>query len=47
MGCGKIISVVVTYNRKNWLSKNIETLLAQSRNLDEIIIVDNASTDGT
>lgn len=43
----KIVSVVVTYNRKNWLLKNIEALLAQSRKLDEIIIVDNASTDGT
>lgn len=43
----KTIAVVVTYNRKNWLLKNIEALLAQSRSLDEIVIVDNASTDGT
>ena len=43
----KIVSVVVTYNRKTWLLKNIEALLAQSRKIDEIIIIDNASTDGT
>lgn len=43
----KAIAVVVTYNRKNWLLKNIEALLGQSRPLDEIVIVDNASTDGT
>lgn len=47
MGDKKIISVVVTYNRKEWLFKNVEALLIQSRELDEIIIVDNASTDGT
>lgn len=47
MNYNKIVSVVVTYNRKNWLLKNIKALLNQSRKLDEIIIVDNASTDGT
>ncbi len=43
----KIIIVVVTYNRLNWLKKNINALLSQTRHPDEIIIVDNASTDGT
>ncbi len=43
----KIAAVVVTYNRINWLKKNIDALLSQTRIPDEIIVVDNASTDGT
>lgn len=43
----KIICVVVTYNRKKWLYKNLLALLSQTRPIDEIIVVDNASTDGT
>ncbi len=43
----KIITVVVTYNRLNWLKKNIDALLSQTRRPDEIIVVDNASTDDT
>jgi len=43
----KIMIVVVTYNRKHLLKKSIRSLLAQSRLSDEIIVVDNASTDGT
>ena len=43
----KIASVVVTYNRKELLNNTIESLLNQTRKLDQIIIVDNASTDGT
>jgi rhamnopyranosyl-N-acetylglucosaminyl-diphospho-decaprenol beta-1,3/1,4-galactofuranosyltransferase len=43
----KIAAVVVTYNRINWLKKNIDALLSQTRVPDEIIVVDNASTDGT
>ncbi|MGC9214034.1 glycosyltransferase family 2 protein [Athalassotoga sp.] len=43
----KIAAVVVTYNRINWLKKNIDALLFQTRIPDEIIVVDNASTDGT
>lgn len=44
----KIAAVVVTYNRKEILLKNIESLLKQtcSSKLD-ILIIDNASTDGT
>lgn len=44
----KVAAVVVTYNRKELLLKNIESLLNQtySSNLD-ILIIDNASTDGT
>ena len=42
----KICAVVVTYNRKELLIRNIESLLKQTYPLD-ILIYDNASTDGT
>lgn len=38
---------MVTYNRKELLRECLEALLVQSRPSDEILIVDNASTDGT
>ncbi len=40
-------AVVVTFNRKQLLSECIDALLKQSRPLDAIFIVDNASSDGT
>lgn len=43
----KIATVVVTYNRKDMLLKNIECLLNQTRKSEKIYIIDNASTDGT
>ncbi len=43
----KISCVVVTFNRKKCLYENLHALLSQTRKVDEIIIVDNASTDGT
>ena len=42
----KICAVVVTYNRKELLLRNISSLLSQTYPLD-ILIYDNASTDGT
>lgn len=43
----KVTAVVVTYNRKTLLKECIESLLAQTyKNLD-ILVIDNASTDGT
>lgn len=42
-----IYAVVVTYNRKMKLKSNIDALLGQSLQPDIIMIVDNASTDGT
>lgn len=42
-----VIAVVVTYNRLDLLKGNIQCLLSQSVKLKKIIIVDNASTDGT
>lgn len=43
----KVIAVVVTYNRKELLKEAIEALLNQDYNNCEILVVDNASTDGT
>ncbi len=44
--CNNIVSIVVTYNRKEMLLKCLDLLLNQKRQTD-ILIVDNASTDGT
>lgn len=43
----KIISVVVTFNRKEKLVEAIDCLLQQSVKPNKIIIVDNGSSDGT
>ena len=43
----KVAAVVVTYNRKELLRECLQALLKQTRPLDEIIVIDNASTDGT
>ncbi|MFL0163633.1 glycosyltransferase family 2 protein [Candidatus Clostridium helianthi] len=43
----KICAVVVTYNRLDLLKLTIEKLLNQTVNLDSIIIINNASNDGT
>lgn len=43
----KVIAVVVTYNRKELLKECIEALLNQDYKNCSILIVDNASTDGT
>jgi len=42
-----VAAVVVTYNRKYLLRENLQALQAQTRKPDKIIVVDNASTDGT
>ncbi|WP_085578774.1 glycosyltransferase family 2 protein [Thalassospira mesophila] len=47
MTIDKIVAVVVTYNRKYLLLRTISSLKDQSHQIDEIIIIDNASTDGT
>ena len=47
MQAGKICAVVVTYNRKMVLKRCIDALLGQTRPVDLIFVVDNASTDGT
>lgn len=42
-----VVAVVVTYNRLNDLQKCLDSLRAQSRALDAIIVVNNGSDDGT
>lgn len=42
-----VVAIVVTYNRKSLLERCLAALLAQSRRPDRILVVDNASTDGT
>jgi len=44
---GKVVAVVVTYNRKDLLHECIEALLHQDYDNCHILVVDNASTDGT
>ena len=43
----KIVAVVVTYNRKKLLKENLNALLNQSYKDFDILLIDNASTDGT
>lgn len=42
-----VTAVVVTYNRLNLLMECIDALKSQTYNLSHIVIVNNASTDGT
>jgi len=42
-----VAAVVVTYNRKQLLSECLKALLKQTRPVQKIFIIDNASTDGT
>jgi GT2 family glycosyltransferase len=43
----RVCALVVTYNRKNLLVECIHSLQRQTRPIDQIVIVDNKSTDGT
>lgn len=43
----KIAAVVVTYNRKELLMQCISCLLTQTQAVCDVLVVDNASTDGT
>ena len=43
----KVTAVVVTFNRKTLLLECLDALLRQTCRPDEILVVDNASTDGT
>ena len=43
----EILAVVVTHNRRTLLSRCLDNLLAQKRQPDHILVVNNASEDGT
>lgn len=43
----RVCAMIVTYNRRDLLRECIRALQAQTRAVDEILIVDNATTDGT
>lgn len=42
-----VTAIVAAFNRAEWLTESLESLLAQSRPIDEIIVVDDASSDDT
>lgn len=43
----KVCAVIVTYNRKALLRECLKAVLSQTRPPDHVLVVDNASTDGT
>lgn len=43
----RIVAVVVTYNRKELLKECLSAILGQTRLVSRLVVVDNASTDGT
>ena len=43
----KVCAVVITYNRRELLDECLQAITAQTYPCDHIVVVDNASTDGT
>lgn len=43
----KVAAIVVTFNRKDLLPQCLEGIFTQTRKVDHIFLIDNASTDGT
>lgn len=46
-GAGQVCAVVLTYNRRVLLRACLEAIAGQSRPPDHVLVLDNASTDGT
>lgn len=42
-----VVAVVVTYNRRKLLLESLAAICDQTRPVDAVVVVDNASTDGT
>ena len=42
-----VCAVLVTYNRRDLLARALDKIAAQERRPDAVLVVDNASTDGT
>ncbi len=45
--CETVAAIIVTFNRKSLLVKCIDSILSQTIKPEKIIIIDNASSDGT
>lgn len=43
----KVCAVIVTFNRKDLLRECLQAVLSQTRPPDHVLVVDNASTDGS
>ena len=43
----KVAAIVVTYNRKQLLKECLNAILNQTAEVERIIVINNASTDGT
>lgn len=43
----RISAVVAAYNSERWIAEAVESLLNQTRPPDEVVVVDDGSTDGT
>lgn len=43
----RVTAVLVAYNRRELLTEALDALAAQSRPVDRLVVVDNASTDGS
>ncbi len=46
-GPPRVVAVVVAYNRRDLLLRALDALGAQTRALDAVVVIDNASTDGS
>lgn len=46
-GFKKISIVIATYNGEKYLREQLDSLYSQTRKPDEIVVVDDRSTDGT
>jgi rhamnopyranosyl-N-acetylglucosaminyl-diphospho-decaprenol beta-1,3/1,4-galactofuranosyltransferase len=44
---GRVVAVVVAYNRRELLAETLDALAGSTRVLDGVVVVDNASTDGS
>ncbi|CAM4306347.1 glycosyltransferase family 2 protein [Vreelandella rituensis] len=44
---GKVIAVVLTYNRQDLLQQCLDAIYSQTYSCDQVVVIDNASDDGT